>query len=297
VASNPEFLAEGHALKDFLEPQRTVFGVSDAKAEAQLRAVYAPLKLGDDRTLIMSVKSAELAKYAANAMLAVRISFMNELANLADATGACVDSVREAMALDPRIGQKFLNSGCGYGGSCFPKDVTSLIKQGEAVGSSMRIATAAADINVNQRAVMANRIVQLMQTNGCQPASTVIALWGLAFKPDTDDVREAPALVMAKILLQAGFSVRAFDPQAEHTGRAELASYSNFSTASTAMEALTGADVLLIATEWAEFFTVTPAAIAAAMRTPIVFDGRSVLNAAEARAAGISYHAFGRNHG
>jgi UDPglucose 6-dehydrogenase len=139
--------------------------------------------------------------------------------------------------------------------------------------------------------------VQLMQTNGCQPANTVIALWGLAFKPDTDDVREAPALVMAKILLQAGFSVRAFDPQAEHTGRAELASYSNFSTASTAMEALTGADVLLIATEWAEFFTVTPAAIAAAMRTPIVFDGRSVLNAAEARAAGISYHAFGRNHG
>ena len=296
VASNPEFLAEGHALKDFLEPQRTVFGVSDAKAEAQLRAVYAPLNLGADRTLVMSVESAELAKYAANAMLAVRISFMNELANLADATGASVDSVREAMALDPRIGQKFLNSGCGYGGSCFPKDVTSLIKQGDAVGSPMRIAAAAAEINVGQRSLMAERIVSHLQSSGSGAAATTIALWGLAFKPDTDDVREAPAIVMAKILLEAGYTVRAFDPQAAHTGAAELASFSGFSNAPTAMDALVGADLLLIATEWRSFYAISPTQIAAAMRKPVVFDGRSVLNAADARAAGISYHAFGRNN-
>ena len=296
VASNPEFLAEGHALKDFMEPQRTVFGVGDAHAEAQLREVYAPLKLSADRTLVMSVESAELAKYAANAMLAVRISFMNELANLADATGACIDSVRDAMALDPRIGQKFLNSGCGYGGSCFPKDVTSLVKQGEAAGSAMRISDAAAQINVHQRELMADQLMSLMQKEGRKPAGTVIALWGLAFKPDTDDVREAPAIVMAQKLLNAGYTVRAYDPQAEHTGRAELASFVQFSTVPTAMEALSGADVLLVATEWKEFMSADPKDIARVMRTPIVFDGRSVFNVADARSAGLRYHAFGRAH-
>ena len=296
VASNPEFLAEGHALKDFMEPQRTVFGVSDAHAEAQLREVYAPLKLSADRTLVMSVESAELAKDAANAMLAVRISFMNELANLADRTGACIDSVRDAMALDPRIGQKFLNSGCGYGGSCFPKDVTSLVKQGEAVGSVMRIADAAAEINVLQRELMADRLLALLSAEGRKPEDTIIALWGMAFKPDTDDVREAPGIVMAQKLLNAGFSVRAYDPQAQHTGRAELASHAGFSTAETAMQALAGADVLLVATEWKEFYSVTPNEVARVMRTPIVFDGRSIFNAANARSAGLRYHAFGRIH-
>ncbi len=296
VASNPEFLAEGHALKDFMEPQRTVFGVNDAHAERQLREVYERLKLPADRMLVMSVESAELAKYAANAMLAVRISFMNELANLADATGACVDSVRDAMALDPRIGEKFLNSGCGYGGSCFPKDVTSLVKQGEAAGSPMRIADAAAQVNVLQRELMADQLMDLMQKEGRKPVNTVIALWGLAFKPDTDDVREAPAIVMAKKLLIARFTVRAFDPQAEHTGHAELASFSQFSTVSTAMDALSGADALLIATEWSEFVAVDPEDVFKAMRTPIVFDGRSVFNVAAARAAGLQYHAFGRSH-
>ena len=279
-----------------MEPQRTVFGVGDAHAEAQLREVYAPLKLSADRTLVMSVESAELAKYAANAMLAVRISFMNELANLADATGACIDSVREAMSLDDRVGKKFLNSGCGYGGSCFPKDVTSLVKQGEAAGSAMCIADAAAQINVRQRELMADQLMSLMRAEGRKPADTVVALWGLAFKPDTDDVREAPAIVMAQKLLNAGFAVRAYDPQAEHTGRAELASFSQFSTKATAMEALSGADVLLVATEWKEFMSANPVDVANAMRTPIVFDGRSVFNVAAARAAGLRYHAFGRTH-
>ena len=296
VASNPEFLAEGHALKDFMEPQRTVFGVGDAYAEAQLREIYAPLKLSADRTLVMSVESAELAKYAANAMLAVRISFMNELANLADATGACIDSVREAMSLDDRVGKKFLNSGCGYGGSCFPKDVTSLVKQGEAVGSLMRIADAAAEINVLQRELMADRLLALLNAEGRKPADTIIALWGMAFKPDTDDVREAPGIVMAKKLLDAGFAVRAYDPQAQHTGGAELAANVGFSPAATAMQALSGADVLLVATEWKEFYAVSPESVASAMRTPIVFDGRSVFNAAAARSAGLRYHAFGRVH-
>ena len=296
VASNPEFLAEGHALKDFMEPQRTVFGVGDAQAEAQLREVYAPLKLSAARTLVMSVESAELAKYAANAMLAVRISFMNELANLADATGACIDSVRDAMALDPRIGQKFLNSGCGYGGSCFPKDVTSLVKQGEAAGSAMRIADAAAQINVYQRELMADQLMSLMQQEGRKPSDTIVALWGLAFKPDTDDVREAPAIVMAQKLLQAGYCVRGYDPQAAQTGRAELEQFSRFSSATSAMDALAGADVLLIATEWSEFFGIDPEILLRQMRTPIVFDGRSVFNARDARAAGIRYHAFGRLH-
>ena len=296
VASNPEFLAEGHALEDFLQPQRTVFGVSDAHAEAQLREIYAPLKLSAERTLVMSVESAELAKYAANAMLAVRISFMNELANLADMTGACIDSVRDTMALDPRIGHKFLNSGCGYGGSCFPKDVTSLVKQGEAVGSGMRIADAAAEINVRQRELMADRLLALLSAEGRKPENTIIALWGMAFKPNTDDVREAPGIVMAQKLLNAGFSVRAYDPQAQHTGRAELAANAGFSTAETAMQALTGADVLLVATEWKEFYSVPPDEVARVMRTPIVFDGRSVFNAAKARAAGLRYHAVGRLH-
>ncbi len=296
VASNPEFLAEGRALPDFMEPQRTVFGVSDARAEAQLREVYAPLRLGNDRTLVMSVESAELAKYAANAMLAVRISFMNELANLADATGACIDSVREAMSLDERVGRKFLNSGCGYGGSCFPKDVTSLVKQGEAAGTAMRIADAASEINIRQRAAMADLVIAHFQSRGRVPAGSTVALWGMAFKPDTDDVREAPAIVMAERLLQAGFAVRAYDPQAKETGAAELAKYAAFSVAATAMEALAGADVLLIATEWKEFAQVAPTEIGKFMRTPLVFDGRSVLDVHAARAAGIEYHAFGREH-
>ncbi len=296
VASNPEFLAEGHALKDFMEPQRTVFGVSDARAEAQLREIYAPLQLSAERTLVMSVESAELAKYAANAMLAVRISFMNELANLADATGACIDSVRDAMALDPRIGQKFLNSGCGYGGSCFPKDVTSLVKQGEAAGSVMQIANAAAEINVHQRLLMADHLIALFSAERRNPAEAVVALWGLAFKPDTDDVREAPAILMAQKLLNAGFTVRAYDPQAKHTARAELDAFSKFSTSESAMDALSGADALIVATEWKEFSAIRPEQIASAMRTPIVFDGRSVFNVSTARAAGLRYHAFGRRH-
>jgi len=296
VASNPEFLAEGHALKDFMEPQRTVFGVSDARAEGQLREIYAPLNLSAAQTLVMSVESAELAKYAANAMLAVRISFMNELANLADATGACIDSVREAMSLDDRVGRKFLNSGCGYGGSCFPKDVTSLVKQGEAAGSVMHIANAAAEINVRQRQLMADRLIELFRSEGRKPGDSVVALWGLAFKPDTDDVREAPAIVMAQRLLEAGFKVKAYDPQAEHTAKAELAGFSGFSTEATAMDAVADADVLLVATEWKEFVSIDPRDVARLMRTPIVFDGRSVFNVAAARAAGLRYHAFGRTH-
>ncbi len=294
VASNPEFLAEGRALPDFMEPQRTVFGVSDVKSEAQLREVYAPLRLGEERTLVMSVESAELAKYAANAMLAVRISFMNELANLADATGARIDSVRDAMALDPRIGQKFLNSGCGYGGSCFPKDVTSLVKQGQAVGTVMRIADAAAAVNVVQRGLLAERLIDIFDRGGRKPADCVVALWGLAFKPDTDDVREAPAIVMAEKLLNAGFTVRAYDPQAAGTGSAELAMHTKFSTVSSPLVAVEGADALLIATEWSEFFAIAPSVVAKALRSPNVFDGRSVFSPEEARLAGLRYEAFGR---
>jgi UDPglucose 6-dehydrogenase len=200
------------------------------------------------------------------------------------------------MALDPRIGQKFLNSGCGYGGSCFPKDVSSLVVQGDAVGSPMRIAEAAAEINVQQRGLMADRVLELMREERRIPADTVIALWGMAFKPNTDDVREAPAIVMAQKLLHAGFSVRAYDPQAELTGSAELAANSRFSTVSTAMLAIESADALLIATEWEEFFAVEPRDVVRTMRTPIVFDGRSVFNVAQARAAGLRYYAFGRRH-
>ena len=296
VASNPEFLAEGRALHDFMQPQRTVFGVSDERAATQLREIYAPLSLSVERTLVMSLESAELAKYAANAMLAVRISFMNELANLADATGASIDSIRETMALDPRIGQKFLNSGCGYGGSCFPKDVTSLVKQGELAGSAMHIADAAARINIRQRELMAVRLMALMQAEQRNPADTLIALWGLAFKPDTDDVREAPAIVMARKLLSSGYTVRAYDPEAGQTGLAELESFATFSIAPTAMAALTGADALLIATEWDEFASADLHEVARAMRAPIVFDGRSVFDARQAKTAGLRYHALGRSH-
>jgi len=294
IASNPEFLAEGNALADFMQPQRTVFGVADARAEQQLREVYAGLNLGSDRTLVMSVESAELAKYAANAMLAVRISFMNELANLADATGANIDSIRDAMALDPRIGQKFLNSGCGYGGSCFPKDVTSLVKQGELAAAPMRIAAAADSINVDQRPRLADQLIDLFRGEARSPAASVVAIWGLAFKPDTDDVREAPALIMARKLTAAGFTVRGYDPQAAETAAADMADQPQFVVTASALDALTGADALIIATEWSEFRNFDPAVIANTMRSRIVFDGRSVLDAGKARAAGISYFAFGR---
>lgn len=296
VASNPEFLAEGNALSDFLKPQRTVFGVSDARSEAQLRAVYAPLKLSEAQTLVMSVESAELSKYAANAMLAVRISFMNELANLADATGACIDSVREAMQLDDRVGAKFLNSGCGYGGSCFPKDVSSLVKQGEAAGSVMRIAAAADEINHVQRGEMANRLLRLWRDEGKAPEQCVVALWGMAFKPNTDDVREAPAVVMAECLLRAGATVRAYDPQAAETGAAELRGFPKFSLAESATAALHEADALIVATEWREFSSIPVAQVRQTMRGTVVFDGRSVFAPSAARAAGLRYHAFGRVH-
>ena len=296
VASNPEFLAEGRALADFLAPQRTVFGVADEHSGGQLRAVYAPLNLREGQILVMSVESAELSKYAANAMLAVRISFMNELANLADKTGACIDSVREAMALDPRIGQKFLNSGCGFGGSCFPKDVASLVKQGEALSSPMQVAAAAAHINVAQRGLLADRLIDYFAAQGWSPSVSTIALWGLAFKPDTDDVREAPALVMAEKLLTAGYSVRGYDPQAGTTAARELADYPRFSLAASAISAAAGADALIIATEWKEFAAIPAEQIAQVLARPIVFDGRSVLDPVSARASGIHYVAVGRVH-
>jgi UDPglucose 6-dehydrogenase len=291
VVSNPEFLKEGAAVEDFMRPDRIVIGADDDRAIALLRAVYAPFHRNRERLLVMDVRSAELTKYAANAMLATRISFMNEIANLADALGADIEHVRQGIGSDPRIGYHFLYPGAGYGGSCFPKDVKALQHTGAQHGRPLRVLAAVEAVNEAQKTRLIEKIVARL---GGNLVGKKFALWGLAFKPDTDDMREAPSRAIIAGLLERGASVAAYDPVAIAEARRVFGETPGLSFASSPMAAVTGADALLVVTEWKEFRSPEFAEIRRQLKQPLLFDGRNLFDPALVRAAGIEYFGIGR---
>jgi UDPglucose 6-dehydrogenase len=291
VVSNPEFLKEGAAVEDFMKPDRIVVGAEDARAIELMRELYAPFQRNHERLIVMDVKSAELTKYAANAMLATRISFMNELANLAEKLGADIELVRKGIGSDPRIGFHFLYPGVGYGGSCFPKDVQALIRTAQESGQALQVLQAVEAANDSQKGVLAQKITRRL---GQDLSGKTFALWGLAFKPNTDDMREAPSLVLIADLLARGASIRAYDPVATHEAQRILGANPRISYAATPMEALDGADALAIVTEWKEFRSPDFDVIKAKLKTPVIFDGRNLYDPATPRKAGLEYFAIGR---
>jgi UDPglucose 6-dehydrogenase len=291
VVSNPEFLKEGAAVEDFMRPDRIIIGSDDERATSVMRRLYAPFQRNHERLLVMSVRSAELTKYAANAMLATRISFMNDLANLAEALGADIEEVRRGIGSDPRIGFGFLYPGVGYGGSCFPKDVKALQRTAREAGRPLRLLAAVEQVNEAQKHVLAGKIVARF---GGSLAGRCIALWGLAFKPNTDDMREAPSLTLIEDLLAAGASVRAYDPVAGEHAAALFAGNDRVEIAGSAESALDGADALAIVTEWQEFRSPDFALVKSSLKTPAVFDGRNLYDPANMRTMGFEYFAVGR---
>ncbi|RLJ64790.1 UDP-glucose dehydrogenase family protein [Sulfurisoma sediminicola] len=291
VVSNPEFLKEGAAVEDFMKPDRIVVGVEDARARELMHQLYAPFQRNHERLIVMDVRSAELTKYAANAMLATRISFMNELANLAEKLGADIELVRQGIGSDPRIGYHFLYPGCGYGGSCFPKDVQALVRTAREAGQGLKILQSVEDANEEQKYVLAKKIVARL---GEDLSGKTIALWGLAFKPNTDDMREAPSRVLIGELFERGARIRAYDPVAAHEAQRIYGDEPRLAYARNPMDALEGADVLAIVTEWKEFRAPDFEAIKAKLKTPVIFDGRNLYEPAIPRAAGLEYFAIGR---
>ena len=291
VVSNPEFLKEGAAVDDFMRPDRVVIGADDERAIAMMRAVYAPFQRNHERLLLMDVRSAELTKYAANAMLATRISFMNELANLADALGADIEHVRQGIGSDPRIGWQFLYPGVGYGGSCFPKDVKALQHTATALGAA---AQDPGRRRGRERGAEASPRREDRRALRPRPRGRRFALWGLAFKPNTDDVREAPSLEIIAALALRGRKVVAYDPVAMPAARRALGVSPHLSFAATPMDAVAGADALVVVTEWKEFRSPDFAAIRDALKSPLVFDGRNLYDPALVRAAGLEYFSIGR---
>ena len=291
VASNPEFLKEGAAVDDFMKPDRIVVGVEDDRAVNLMRAVYAPFQRNRDKLVIMDVRSAELTKYAANAMLATRISFMNELALLAENLGADIELVRQGIGSDPRIGYHFLYAGCGYGGSCFPKDVKALIRTAAETGRDLKVLQAVEDANDAQKQVLVQKIVKRC---GDDLSGKRFAVWGLAFKPNTDDMREASARVLIGELLARGAAVTAYDPVAMAEARRIFGDESRIAYADNPDAALVGADALAIVTEWKEFRSPDFARIASTLKTPVIFDGRNLYEPAVVREAGLDYQPIGR---
>ncbi|HEX8738775.1 MAG TPA: UDP-glucose/GDP-mannose dehydrogenase family protein [Casimicrobiaceae bacterium] len=291
VASNPEFLKEGAAIDDFMRPDRVVVGADDERAIATLRAIYAPFQRSHERLLVMDVRSAELTKYAANAMLATRISFMNELANLADRLGADIEAVRQGIGSDPRIGWQFLYPGVGYGGSCFPKDVKALRHTAERHGMPLRILGAVEEANEAQKEVLVEKIVA---TFGADLTGRRFALWGLAFKPDTDDMREAPSRTIVASLLERGATVSAWDPVAIGEARRAFGDIPGLAYAANPLDACAGADALVVVTEWKEFRSPDFVALRRLLKEPVIFDGRNLYDPAAVRVAGFRYHAIGR---
>ena len=291
VASNPEFLKEGAAVDDFMKPDRIIIGTDDDRATALLRALYAPFQRNHDRLLAMDIRSAELAKYAANAMLATRISFMNELAILAEKLGADIEQVRHGIGADPRIGYHFLYAGCGYGGSCFPKDVQALRRTAQENGIPLRVLDAVEEANEAQKSVLIEKIKARF---GSDLKGRRFALWGLAFKPNTDDMREAPARTMIEALWAMGATVAAHDPAAMHETRVIYGERADLVLADNPMDALQGADALLVVTEWKAFRSPNFAAMKERLKTPVVFDGRNLYDPATMRAEGFEYFAIGR---
>jgi len=291
VASNPEFLKEGAAVDDFMRPDRIVVGVEDDQAIHLMRAVYAPFQRNHEKLVVMDVRSAELTKYAANAMLATRISFMNELALLAEAMGADIEHVRQGIGSDPRIGYDFLYAGCGYGGSCFPKDVKALIRTAGENGRGLKVLQAVEDANDAQKQVLVEKIVKRF---GADLAGRRFAVWGLAFKPNTDDMREASSRVLIGELLARGASVTAYDPVAMPEARRIFGDDPRISYADSPRQALEGADALAIVTEWKEFRSPDFDHIRATLKTPVVFDGRNLYDTRVVRASGLDYEPIGR---
>lgn len=291
VVSNPEFLKEGAAVEDFMRPDRIIVGSDDEQATLLMRALYAPFTRNHDRLMVMDVRSAEFTKYAANAMLATRISFMNELALLAEKVGADIELVRRGIGSDPRIGYQFLYAGAGYGGSCFPKDVKALVRTGQEQGQDLLVLSAVEAANERQKRVLADKVVARF---GEDLAGRHFALWGLAFKPNTDDMREAPSLVVIDELLRRGATLSAYDPVASQEAQRLLAGREGVNFVERAEAALAGADALLVVTEWKEFRTPDFDAIKAQLKNPLVFDGRNLYEPGLMKSLGIEHHGIGR---
>ena len=291
VVSNPEFLKEGAAVEDFMRPDRIVIGAEDAQSIAAMRTVYAPFQRNHERLVIMDVRSAELTKYAANAMLATRISFMNELANLAEILGADIESVRKGIGSDPRIGYDFLYAGCGYGGSCFPKDVKALINTASNNGYHLQVLNAVEAANDAQKQVLTHKIKTHF---GSILAGKHFAVWGLAFKPNTDDMREATSRVLIHDLLAAGGTVTAYDPVAMDEAKRIFNGVVGLTFAKTPSAALDNADALVIVTEWKEFRSQDFSVIKQKLKANIIFDGRNLYDPAVVKNAGIEYQPIGR---
>ena len=289
VASNPEFLKEGNAISDFMSPDRVVVGVESVRAEKLMSKLYKPFLLNNFRVIFMDIPSAEMTKYAANSMLATRISFMNDIANLCELVGADVNMVRSGIGSDTRIGRKFLYPGIGYGGSCFPKDVKALIKTAEQNGYTMRVLRAVEDVNEAQKGVLFEKLMK--QFNGDLRGKT-IALWGLAFKPETDDMREAPGLVLIDKLLKAGCQIRAYDPAAMNECKRRIGDVIYY--ARDMYDAVLDADVLMLITEWKEFRLPSWAVIKKTMNQQIVLDGRNIYDKKEMEELGFIYSCIGK---
>ena len=289
VASNPEFLKEGDAVNDFMKPDRVVVGAEDKRAVETLRALYAPFTRTTDRMLVMDRRSAELTKYAANSMLATRISFMNDLANLCELLGADIELVRKGMGSDIRIGPKFLFAGPGFGGSCFPKDLRAAVSTGKEVGYELSILNAVVAVNERQKRKLGEKVIAHF---GGNLKGKRVAVWGLAFKPGTDDIREAPALVLIDQLTAAGAVVSGTDPVAMEVVRKQLGDRIQYEESN--YECAKGADALVLVTEWHEFRRPSFERLKSLMKQPVVFDGRNIWSPAELRAAGFTYYAIGR---
>ena len=291
VVSNPEFLKEGAAIDDFMKPDRVVVGTDNPRTSELMRELYAPFNRNHDRVLIMDIRSAELTKYAANAMLATKISFMNELANLAERLGADIEEVRIGIGSDPRIGYHFIYPGCGYGGSCFPKDVKALERTAREIGYNAELLSAVENVNDRQKQRLFEKIHAHYQGD---LAGRTIALWGLAFKPNTDDMREASSRVLMESLWSAGAKVRAYDPVAMDECRHIYGERSDLSLCSSLEEALEGSSALAIATEWKEFRSPDFELLQKRLHAPVIFDGRNLYDPQLMERAGITYYAIGR---
>ncbi|WP_295587334.1 UDP-glucose/GDP-mannose dehydrogenase family protein [uncultured Lamprocystis sp.] len=291
VVSNPEFLKEGAAIEDFMRPDRIIVGTDNPRTGELLRALYAPFNRNHDRVMLMDVRSAELTKYAANAMLATKISFMNELSNIAEAVGADIDKVRVGMGSDPRIGYQFIYPGCGYGGSCFPKDVRALEQTARTLGYPAELLHAVEAVNFRQKEVLFRKISDYF--DGTLSGRTV-AIWGLSFKPNTDDMREASSRTLIEALWEAGARVQVYDPVALEETKRLYGQRPDLTLAKDAMSALDGADALALVTEWSQFRSPNFAAVKAKLKQPVIFDGRNILDGRLVVAAGLTYISIGR---
>jgi UDPglucose 6-dehydrogenase len=291
IVSNPEFLKEGAAIDDFMKPDRVILGVEDEEAAKIMKELYEPFSRGAERILVMNIRSAEMTKYASNAFLATKISFMNELSHLCEALDADISEVRHGMGSDTRIGHKFIFPGVGYGGSCFPKDVRALISMHSDAGTSARIIQAVEETNQDQKMVLVDKLVKLW---GEDMSGKTIAIWGLAFKPQTDDMREAPATVIINALLGMGATIQAYDPIAIPTAKKVFANTDNITFVESEYDALEGADAMLLVTEWHIFRLPDWQKMKGLMKQPLILDGRNQYEPQTMRELGFEYHSIGR---